>query len=373
MRFKTPLWQIMCLVITVILHSARAQHDPISIEALCNNTMTKFEQNIMEQLQAQNKEVIEKLATHTTNVQQMADSIKNLGNITDNLLAGQLEIQKQLTKVTNDLQNSTHTQYKDVLETLADFVNSLRNITDNLLNPSQTDVGKQFANVKHESNQSSIDVIPSSCTMLNINETGIYYIRPAENVEPFMVLCDFEDNFNLGGGWTVFQRRIDGAVNFFQNWTMYKHGFGDVNGEHWLGLEKLHVMTRSGRHEMLVILEDHEGGSAFALYDSFQIGSEADKYMLTVDNYSGTAGNSLSYHNGMKFSTFDQDNDNEESSCAEDYSGAWWFNHCYYSHLNARYFGKGEHFKYSVVWSAWKGIKYSLKSSKMMVRRRSGR
>uniref|UniRef100_A0A182IWL5 Uncharacterized protein n=1 Tax=Anopheles atroparvus TaxID=41427 RepID=A0A182IWL5_ANOAO len=122
-------------------------------------------------------------------------------------------------------------------------------------------------------NVTSKDVIPSSCTTLNINETGTYSIRPAEDVEPFLVCCVFEDDYNLGGGWTVFQRRFNGSVSFHQNWMMYKHGFGDVNGEHWLGLEKLHLMTRSGRYEMLVILEDHEGASAYELYDSFQIGT----------------------------------------------------------------------------------------------------
>uniref|UniRef100_A0A182J0X9 Fibrinogen C-terminal domain-containing protein n=1 Tax=Anopheles atroparvus TaxID=41427 RepID=A0A182J0X9_ANOAO len=161
------------------------------------------------------------------------------------------------------------------------------------------------------------------------------------------------DNFNLGGGWTVFQRRIDGAVNFYRNWTMYKNGFGDVNGEHWLGLEKLHLMMKSGRHELLVILEDHEGRSAYAHYESFQIGSEAEKYKLTVGGYSGTAGDALSVHDEEKFTTFDQDNDAEDDydgadeeddyNCAKKYNGAWWFNACYDSEclvLSSRHQGR---------------------------------
>uniref|UniRef100_A0A182J6Y9 Fibrinogen C-terminal domain-containing protein n=1 Tax=Anopheles atroparvus TaxID=41427 RepID=A0A182J6Y9_ANOAO len=158
--------------------------------------------------------------------------------------------------------------------------------------------------------------------MLNINETGTYFIRPAGVVEPFLVLCDFQDNFNLGGGWTVFQRRIDGAVNFFQNWTMYKNGFGDVNGEHWLDREDTNK---------LLILEDCDGGSAYANYDSFRIGNEAEKYKLTVGDYSGTAEDSLKVHNGKGFSTFDQDNDTADNgSCANEYNGAWWFDACYF-------------------------------------------
>jgi hypothetical protein len=36
-------------------------------------------------------------------------------------------------------------------------------------------------------------------------------------------------------------------------------------------------------------------------------------------------GDSLAYHNGMKFSTIDMDNDpNSATNVAEDYHGAWW-------------------------------------------------
>ncbi|KFB48728.1 AGAP010774-PA-like protein [Anopheles sinensis] len=130
---------------------------------------------------------------------------------------------------------------------------------------------------------------PISCDNMVSGITGTFSIHPFGADKPFLVLCNFEYNFNLGGGWTVFQRRIDGSLDFFRNWTMYKHGFGDISGEHWLGLEKLHAMTKSGRHELLVLLEDFEGNSTYALYDEIKIGSEEEKYKLTVGKYSGTA------------------------------------------------------------------------------------
>jgi len=173
-----------------------------------------------------------------------------------------------------------------------------------------------------------------------------------------------------GGGWTVFQRREDGSVDFYRYWTDYQQGFGNLSGEFWLGLDKIHRLT-STTTQLRVDMQDFEGNSRYAQYSSFSVGDSVSKYTLSVSGYSGTAGDSLVIgHNGHKFSTRDQDNDaNTLESCAITYKGGWWYNACHYSNLNGLYHG-GTYTSGAdgVNWYAWRGHSYSLKFTEMKLR-----
>ena len=104
-----------------------------------------------------------------------------------------------------------------------------------------------------------------------------------------------------GGGWTVFQRRKDGSVDFYRNWTDYEEGFGDLNGEFWLGLSKIHRLTQDGTdYTLRVDLEDFENETRYAKYSTFNIGDSTTEYTITVGGYSSDAGDALAHHNGMK-------------------------------------------------------------------------
>ena len=184
------------------------------------------------------------------------------------------------------------------------------------------------------------------------------------------------------GGWTVFQWRMDGSVDFYRGWNDYEEGFGSLQFEFWLGLSKLHRITQldvakhsqssdKTPHNILrVDLESFDGENAFAKYSSFGIGSSALNYTLTVFGYLGNATDGMAEHNGMKFSTKDSNNDKDGSNCAVNYKGAWWFNKCYHSHLNGLYLnGPSDPNYIGIEWSSWKN-KISLKSAKMMIRRK---
>ena len=195
--------------------------------------------------------------------------------------------------------------------------------------------------------------------------SGVYTIKP-DNQPAFQAYCDMETD---GGGWTVFQRRMDGSVDFYRNWTDYQQGFGNLSGEFWLGLDKIHRLT-STPTELQVDLQDFEGNSAYAHYTTFSVGDSASKYVLTVSGYSGTGGDSLAQQNGQKFSTRDQDNDvASDASCAQLYKGGWWYINCHHSNLNGLYHG-GSHSSFAdgVNWYTWKGYYYSLKFTEMKVR-----
>jgi hypothetical protein len=183
-----------------------------------------------------------------------------------------------------------------------------------------------------------------------------------------------------GGGWTVFQKRFNGSVDFYRGWQDYKTGFGNMNGEFWLGNDKIHRLTKRKITVLRVDMEDWNGTTGYAMYSSFVIANESDSYFLDVNGYSGTAGDSLTIskltssfiHNGMKFSTFDKDNDHmkNDGSCAITCEGAWWYNNCYDSHLNGKYVVNdmvNSNYK-GMCWYALKSDHRSLKSTQMKLK-----
>ena len=90
-----------------------------------------------------------------------------------------------------------------------------------------------------------------------------------------------------GGGWTVFQRRLDGSVDFFRGWQDYKNGFGNLNGEFWLGLDKINRLTTATQNELRIDMEDTSGNTKYAEYDLFAVTSEQQKYQLSLGAYAG--------------------------------------------------------------------------------------
>ncbi|KFB45833.1 AGAP012000-PA-like protein [Anopheles sinensis] len=181
----------------------------------------------------------------------------------------------------------------------------------------------------------------------------------------------------LNNPWTTIQHRFNGSIDFYRNWNEYKNGFGHQPGEFWIGLEKLYQMTRSKRHELLIVLEDFGGIIKHALYDDFMIGSEDEDYVLKkLGEFWGTVGDSLDPHVGESFSTYDRDNDKRPGkNCAKELQGGWWFisfGSCIACNLNGKYYQQPEVQKLQgLIWFPWHGGFYSLKSTKMMIRRRS--
>ncbi|KAL9975445.1 hypothetical protein ACROYT_G012606 [Oculina patagonica] len=136
-----------------------------------------------------------------------------------------------------------------------------------------------------------------------------------------------ENKTTAGGGWTVFQKRLDGSADFYRGWDDYKRGFGNLNGEFWLGLDKIHRLTKE-RSRLQVELEDFNW-----------------------------------------FSTKDRDNDNSSDTCSIGSKGAWWYNGGGDSNLNALYH-HGKHAKgfERVNWYHWKGAYYSVKRAEMKIK-----
>ena len=114
---------------------------------------------------------------------------------------------------------------------------------------------------------------------------GVYTITPDDGKGSFQVLCD---QHTACGGWTVVQKRFDGSVSFNRSWAEYVGGFGTLGGEFWLGLEKIHRLTKGNPSPTLRFdLGAPDGTSRFEEYKAFTVGDAASKYVVSFGAASG--------------------------------------------------------------------------------------
>ncbi|XP_076099724.1 ficolin-2-like [Mytilus galloprovincialis] len=250
----------------------------------------------------------------------------------------------------SDSQNSCERMEKETQKVTADM-DSIKEKLDKILSI--------VSDLKHDGH----GILPKECKDITNKVVGLQtiYLDDHRNVS---VQCE-------EGGWTLIQKRYDGSVEFHRNWKDYENGFGDIHGEFWLGNKNIAQLTSDGNHELKIDVEDWNGNKRYAVYRNFSIGDASIKYKLTISNYSGNAGDGMSYYNGMKFTTYDQDNDKYRDNCAELtlFKGGWWYNDCWTENeavLNGHYTHRNN-IQQGIIYRSFKGT--SLKKSTMKIRK----
>ncbi|XP_061170849.1 fibrinogen-like protein 1 [Saccostrea echinata] len=207
---------------------------------------------------------------------------------------------------------------------------------------------------------------PNDCSQLSSElSSGLYGIR-IPVLGHVTVFCEMVTD---GGGWTVFQRRLDGSEDFYRTWAEYKDGFGNLTAEFWFGNEKLYLLLSQGSYEMRMDMSDFDNQTRYVKYNSISLGNETSKYQISLSGFSGDVGTGNPINNKM-FSTKDQDNDNKnEGNCAVTFTSGWWHNRCHCANPNGLYLaGNTTIFAKGITYAPWLTQYYSLRTVRLMVR-----
>ncbi|XP_071795911.1 fibrinogen-like protein A [Asterias amurensis] len=358
---------IRSLLIVMIMKSIAARQSASSSSQAtgsCDQEVEKLKTMLIDYLELVNAEVrytqqqIEKLKDSMTETQEaVSTELEATRGKVDEL---QVATSDNREKITSELEET-----RSKMEELEVSVSALvKLITNDTSEPDDSDATDEFATTTEG------DVFPRDCSdilAIGASVSGVYMVRPLRSSQAFQVYCDMETD---GGGWTVFQRRQDGSVDFSLDYASYSRGFGNVDGEFWLGNDNLHLLTAQGEYQLRVDLQGFDQVTGYAKYDSFTVADASENYMLRVEGYTGNASNGLKSHNYMGFTTKDKDNDvNALGNCAHEYPGGWWFRFCLASNLNGLYFHHADLSSRGVTWNAFANYR-SLKFSEMKIRSR---
>ena len=137
-----------------------------------------------------------------------------------------------------------------------------------------------------------------------------------------------------GGGWIVIQRRNAsmGWVNFTRNIADYENGFGDVDGEFWIGLRIIHELTNQQNMAMKMKVWNESGNSMNWNYQQFSIYNKNNRY--AIHQLSGSSGDG-------RYDAFGQTINTNTHFHTHDYHYSGW-NNCGYTRQSGWWYYHGQ-------------------------------
>ncbi|XP_054430116.1 angiopoietin-related protein 3 [Pteronotus mesoamericanus] len=360
------------------------------------------------------KEEEKKLRKTTSKLQVKNEEVKNmsleLNSKLENILEEKILLQQKVRyleeQLTNLIKNQPEIQEHPEVTSLKTFVEQQDNSIKDLLQTVEEQyrqLNQQHSQIKEIENQlrrsgiqestenslSSKPRAPRTTLSLHLNETknivhddmpadctaiynkgehtsGIYSIRPSDS-QFFNVYCDVKS----GNSWTLIQHRIDGSQNFNETWENYRYGFGRLDGEFWLGLEKIYSIVKQSNYILRIELEDWKDTKHYSEY-SFHLGNHETNYKLHLIEITGNVPSILQENKDLVFSTWDH-KAKGHFNCPESYSGGWWWHDvCEENNLNGKYNKPRAKTKperrRGICWKSQNGRLYSIKSTKMLIR-----
>ncbi|CAG2191287.1 Ryncolin-2,Angiopoietin-related protein 1,Ryncolin-1,Tenascin-X,Ficolin-2,Tenascin,Ryncolin-3,Angiopoietin-related protein 2,Angiopoietin-4 [Mytilus edulis] len=316
-----------------------------------NDSFQKTVESISHQAEIKVKNVLDSFSTKIGEYEKRSENALKLLHST--LLQEQQLFNDSLQATVDNIQTETESKVKSMIDSISlkmNEFNKSESKRDNTLELLQSNVLQNqdrfnqslylMENYIEDDLKKAIQnlfsrVVVSECKDIVDVKSGIYTVSSLE-LPTLKLRCEDDK-------WTVIQKRYNGATEFYRNWEDYENGFGDLNGEFWLGNKIIALLTSIGTHELKINLEDWDGSKRYANFKNFKIDGASDKYRLHISGYSGDAGDGMTEYNGYYFSTYDRDHDTQPHlNCADHvlFKGAWWFYNCWNGNgasLNGKY------------------------------------
>uniref|UniRef100_A0A182QH47 Fibrinogen C-terminal domain-containing protein n=1 Tax=Anopheles farauti TaxID=69004 RepID=A0A182QH47_9DIPT len=182
---------------------------------------------LLAQLEAFESRMNERMESLSEKIHSLKDQLKEV----ENKQSAKLErVSKSLSTLDgkfNELKKTSANDHRSIRYCITELASRMGHLT-----------GEELS--KHLEQFKAELAVPSVYTV-KYKTSSAFRVSRAKSSKP-----------SYGGNWIVFQHRFDGSLNFNRSWSDYANGFGDLRGEHWLGLDKLHRILSSERHELLL-------------------------------------------------------------------------------------------------------------------------